>query len=294
VHGKSGVVDNVAVDEEDALAQIRRFLSYLPPNVWELPPVADCDDPAGREEDALMSVVPRERRRAYKVRKVIGLVVDRDSFFELAAGYGRTQVTGLARVKGHPVGVIANDCMVYGGGMSADGARKIRRFVELCDAFNLPVVSFVDEPGFQIGAEAERAGTIRAGMEAMFAVLQTRVPWLAFVLRRSFGVAQGIHFGPGCTVLAWPSMQSGALPVESGVHLAFGREIAEAADPEGRRRELEEEMFAAQSVYPRAEEFGVHDLIDPRASRPRLCEWIDEIEGQLRQGVGPRAYSMRP
>jgi acetyl-CoA carboxylase carboxyltransferase component len=294
VHGKSGVVDNIAADEEDALAQIRAFLSYLPANVWELPPVVDCEDSAGREEDALLSIIPRERRRAYKVRKVIGLIVDRSSFFELTPGYGRTQVTGLARVKGHPVGVIANDGMVYGGGMSADGARKLRRFVELCDAFNLPIVSFVDEPGFQIGPDAERAGTIRAGMETMFAVLQTRVPWIAFVLRKSFGVAQGIHFGPGCTVLAWPSMQSGALPVESGVHLAFGKEIAEAPDPEARRRELEEEMFAAQSVYPRAEEFGVHDLIDPRKSRPMLCEWIDEVEGQLRQGTGPRAYSMRP
>jgi acetyl-CoA carboxylase carboxyltransferase component len=294
VHGKSGVVDNIAADEEDALAQICAFLSYLPSNVWELPPVTACDDSAGREEDALLSVIPRERRRAYKVRKVIGLIVDRGSFFELTPGYGRTQVTGLARVKGRPVGVIANDGMVYGGGMSADGARKIRRFVELCDAFNLPVVSFVDEPGFQIGPDAERAGTIRAGMEAMFAVLQTQVPWIAFVMRKSFGVAQGIHFGPGCTVLAWPSMQSGALPVESGVQLAFGKEIAEAEDPEARRRELEEEMFAAQSVYPRAEDFGVHDLIDPRKSRPLLCDWIDEVEGQLRQGTGPRAYAMRP
>ncbi len=290
----SGCVDNLAAGEEDALAQIRRFLSYLPPNVWELPPVAPCDDPAGRQEDALLSIIPRERRRAYKVRKVIGLVVDHASFFEITGGYGRTQVTGLARVKGQPVGVIANDGMVYGGGMSADGATKIRRFAELCDAFHLPIVSLVDEPGFMIGPDAERAATIRHGMEAMFAVLQTRVPWLAFVLRRSFGVAQGIHFGPGCTVLAWPSMQSGALPVESGVHLAFGKEIAEAGDPEARRRELEEEMFAAQSVHPRAEEFGVHDLIDPRKSRPLLCEWIDEIREQLRQSVGPRAYSMRP
>jgi acetyl-CoA carboxylase carboxyltransferase component len=294
VHTRSGVVDNVAASEDDALAQIRSFLSYLPPSVHEPAPRTACDDPEDRSEEELLSIVPRERRKPYKVRRVIQLVVDRGSFFELAAGYGRTQLVGLARVAGQPVGVIANDPMIYAGGMSADGARKIRRFVETCDAFHLPVVSFVDEPGFLIGPEAEAAGTIRYGMEAMFAVLQTRVPWLSIVLRKSFGVAQGIHYGPGATVVAWPSMMSGALPVESGVQLAFKREIERAPDPEARRRELEDEMFAAQSVFPRAEEFGVHDLIDPRRTRPVLCRWVEEIQTELRHLLGPRAYTMRP
>jgi acetyl-CoA carboxylase carboxyltransferase component len=178
--------------------------------------------------------------------------------------------------------------------MSADGARKIRRFVETCDAFHLPILSFVDEPGFLIGPEAEAAGTIRYGMEALFAVLQTRVPWISVVVRKSFGVAQGIHFGPNATVVAWPSMMSGALPVESGVALAFRREIEAAPDPEARRRELEDEMFAAQSVFPRAEEFGVHELIDPRRTRPLLCRWVGEIQTELEALPGPRAYSMRP
>jgi acetyl-CoA carboxylase carboxyltransferase component len=181
-----------------------------------------------------------------------------------------------------------------GGAMTAEGARKVRRFVETCDAFHLPIVSFVDEPGFMIGPEAERAATIRFGMEALFAVQQTRVPWLAVVLRKSYGVAQGIHYGPGCTVLAWPSMRSGALPVESGVALAFGREIAAAADPAARRRELEAEMEAAQSVFPRAEEFGVHDVLDPRHTRAALCAWALEIQTELRGLTGPRSYSMRP
>jgi acetyl-CoA carboxylase carboxyltransferase component len=294
VHTKSGVVDNVAEDEEDALRQIRAFLSYLPPSVWELSPVAPCDDPRERMEEPLLGIIPRERRKPYKVRRVIQLVVDRGSFFELAAGYGRTQVTGLARVSGQPVGVIANDPMIYAGGMSADGARKIRRFVETCDAFHLPIVSLVDEPGFLIGPEAEAAGTIRYGMEAMFAVLQSRVPWIAVVLRKSFGVAQGIHYGPGATVVAWPSMMSGALPVESGVQLAFKKEIERAPDPEARRRELEDEMFTAQSVFPRAEEFGVHELIDPRRTRPVLCRWVDEIQPELPHLLGPRSYTLRP
>jgi methylmalonyl-CoA decarboxylase subunit alpha len=294
VHTKSGVVDNVAADEDDALQQIRAFLSYLPPSVHEPAPRTPTDDPEDRTEEELLAIVPRERRKPYKVRRVIQLVADRGSFFELAAGYGRTQCVGLARIAGQPVGVIANDAMIYAGGMSADGARKIRRFVETCDAFHLPVVSFVDEPGFLIGPEAEAAGTIRYGMEAMFAVLQTRVPWMSIVLRKSFGVAQGIHYGPGATVIAWPSMMSGALPVESGVQLAFKRDIERAADPEARRRELEDEMFAAQSVFPRAEEFGVHELIDPRRTRPVLCRWVEEIQPELRHLLGPRTYTMRP
>jgi methylmalonyl-CoA decarboxylase subunit alpha len=121
--------------------------------------------------------------------------------------------------------VLANDCVHDGGAMTAAGARKLRRFVETCDAFALPIVSFVDEPGFAIGPEAEAAATIRFGMEALFAALQTEVPWAAVVLRRAFGVALGIHLGPEPTVFAWPSAQSGSMPVEGGVELAFRREI---------------------------------------------------------------------
>jgi acetyl-CoA carboxylase carboxyltransferase component len=294
VHERSGVIDNVAANEADALAQARRFLSYLPSNVFELPPVAACDDPATRQDEALLSIVPRNRRRAYRMRRVIEKIVDLDSFFEKTALYGRDQITGLARLKGHPVGVIANDCHHAGGSMSAQGAQKIRRFVELCDAFHLPIVSFVDEPGFMIGPEAERAATIRYGMQAMFAVLQTRVPWMAVIVRKAFGVAAGIHLGPDATVVAWPSAESGAMPVEGGVALAYRREIAESPDPPARRRQLEDELAAAQSMFPRAEDFGVHDLIDPRRTRPVLCAWIDQIAAQLRVDDAPRRYTVRP
>ncbi len=294
VHGRSGVVDNLAEDEADVWRQIRAFLGYLPPSVWELPPRAACDDPPDRAEEELLSLVPRNRRRAYKMRRLVELVVDRGSFFELGALHGRSQITGLARVAGQPVGVLANDPVRDGGSMTAAGARKVRRFAELCDAFHLPVVSFVDEPGFMIGSEAERAGTIRFGMEAIFAVSQTRVPWLAILVRRSFGVAAGIHLGRECTALAWPSAESGSMPVEGGVALAYGREIAAAPDPEARRRELEEEVAAAQSILPRAEDFGVHDLIDPRTTRQRVAEWLEANRERLRASLGPARYTMRP
>jgi acetyl-CoA carboxylase carboxyltransferase component len=294
VHVRSGVVNNVADDEADVWRQIRRFLSYLPTNAWEAPPLAECDDPASRQEEELLSIVPRNRRRTYKTRRLIELVVDADSFFELTPHFGRSQITGLARLRGHPVGILANDCVQAGGSMTADGAQKVRRFVETCDTFHLPVVSLVDEPGFMIGPEAEKAGTIRHGMEAMFAVLQTEVPWFAVLVRKAFGVAAGIHLGANSTVVAWPSAEMGAMPVEGGVALAYRREIEAAPDPEARRRELEDEMAAAQSVFPRAGDFGVHDLVDPRRTRPLLCDWLDEIQPQLRLQPGPRRYTLRP
>jgi acetyl-CoA carboxylase carboxyltransferase component len=294
IHSQSGVVDNLADDEADAFRQVRSFLSYLPANVWEQAPRAESDDPIERRDEALLEIVPRNRRRAYKMRRVLESVFDRDSFFELTPYFGRSQITGLARVDGYPVGVMANDCFQSSGSMSADGARKIRRFVELCDNFHLPVVSFIDEPGFMIGPDAEKAATIRHGMEAMFAVQQTSVPWFALIVRKAFGVAAGVHLGQNSTVVAWPSAEAGSMPVESGVALAYRREIEAAPDPEARRRELEDEIAAAQSVFPRAEDFGVHDVIDPRETRPRLCAWLDEIQPQLALHTGPRSYSLRP
>jgi len=296
VHLRSGVVERVAEDEADVWRQIRSFLSYLPTNVFETPPRGECSDPASRAEEELLSIVPRSRRRAYKMRRLLELVLDAGSFFELGARYGRSQITALGRLDGHPVGILANDGHHDGGAMTADGARKVRRFVERCDAFHLPVVSFVDEPGFMIGAEAERVGTIRAGMEAMFAVLQTHVPWYAVVVRKCFGVAAGIHLGAGPTTVAWPSAESGALPVESGVALAYRREIEAAPDPAARRRELEEEISKAQSAFPRGEDFGVHDLIDPRETRPRLCDWVAEVQPGLATLAreAPRRYTLRP
>lgn len=296
IHGRNGMVDNVAEDEVDALRQAQQFLSYLPSHAGEIAPFFDLGDLRDRREESLLSLVPRERRRAFKMRKLIESVVDGRSFFEIGKLWGRSQITGLARLNGHPVGVLANDCHHDGGSMTRDGADKIRRFVELCDLFHLPIVSFVDEPGFAIGTKAEQEGTIRAGMRAMFAVLQSTVPWFACVVRRSYGVAQGIHLGANPTVVAWPSAMSGALPVESGVALAFRREIESAPDPDQRRAELEEEMAKAQSVLPRSEEFGVHELIDPRDTRPVVCDWLDEIQGQLARhaAAGAPRYTLRP
>ncbi len=294
VHLQSGVVDNVADDEAGVFTQIRRFLSYLPSNIWEAAPVLPCEDDRNREASELLSIVPRNRRRSYAMRRIIEAVVDRDSFFEMAALYGSSQITGLARLNGHPVGVMANDPDWYAGAMTADGAQKVRRFVDLCDTFHLPIVSFVDEPGFMIGPEAEQAATIRHGAAALFAIMQSTVPWASVIVRKVYGVDGAAHFGPGGMVFAWPSAESGALPIEGGVAVAYRREIEAAPDPEAKRREIEDRLAAQRSPYARAESFSVHDLIDPRQTRPVLCDWLEWIQPRLREHSGPRAYTIRP
>ncbi len=294
VHERSGVVDDVVEDEQAAFAAIRTFLTYLPQNVWELPPVVDSDDHRGRQEEPLAGAVPRNRRRVYDMRAILRWVVDRGSWFEIGRGYGRSQVTGFARLMGIPVGVLANDCRCLAGAMTADGARKVRRFIELCQVFHLPIVSFVDEPGFMIGPQAERDATMRFGSAAIIAAAMCTVPWASVVVRKSMGLASAVHYGPEAYVLAWPSAETGALPVEGGVAVAFRREIAAAPDPDARRRELEEQLAGRQSPFPRADAFSVHDLIDPRETRPRLCDWIELAHPLLEGQRGPTAFSFRP
>ena len=294
IHTKNGTVDNASEDEGEAFEQIRQFLSYLPSHVWELAPIASCDDPVERREEALLDIVPRDRRRAFDMRRLLSMVLDQGSFFEMGRGYGRSQITGLARMNGQPVGIWANDGRHLAGAMTADGAQKARRFIELCEVFHLPILSFVDEPGFMIGSQSEKAATIRHGANTVLTAAMSNVPWASIMIRRSFGVAQIAHYGPEGYVLAWPSAETGPLPVEGGVAVAYHRQIAQADDPEAKRRELEEQLAAKQSPFPRAEAFSVHELIDPRETRPMLCRWIDRVQPLLPQLLGQAQFFIRP
>lgn len=194
VHARgSGVIDNEAEDEADALRQVRTFLSYLPSNVYQLPPVCPTDDPLDRREQALLSFIPRDRNRPYNPRRMVELIVDRDSGFEMGRYYGRSLITMFARLNGHAVGVLANDPIVHGGAMDAAAAQKLEKFVDLCDTFHLPVVNFADQPGFMIGLAAEAAGTLKQGVRAAIAMEAASVPWATVVVRRLYGVAGGAH-----------------------------------------------------------------------------------------------------
>ena len=294
VHLRSGIVDNLATDEHDALAQIRRFLSYLPSSIWQRTPRYQTDDPVDRQEQALLSIVPRDSNTGFDMRHILQMIFDHGSVFEIGALYGPSQICALATLNGQPVGVLANDCLHYAGAMTAEAAQKYRRFVEMCDTFHLPIVNLIDQPGFMIGPESEAAGTIRYGMAAVAAAAQSTVPWAVIQVHKGFGVAAAAHYAPGAYILAWPSVESGPLPVEGGVAVAFHREIAAAADPEAKRRELEDRLREARSPFPRAESFAVHELIDPRETRPVLCEWIEWIQPQLETLTGPTQFPARP
>ena len=294
VHASSGVIDNLAEDEHDAFAQIKKFLSFLPSSVHERTPRYECHDSVERMDQDLLTAVPRDSNAGFDMRAIVEMIVDQESFFEMGKDFGPSQICGLAQLNGQPVGILANDCMVYAGAMTAEAAQKYRRFVEMCDTFHVPIVNFVDQPGFMIGPESEAQGTIRYGMAAVCAASQSTIPWAVIQVHKGFGVATAAHYAPGNYVLAWPSVESGALPLEGGVAVAFHREIASAENPEAKRRELEERIREARSPFPRAESFAVHELIDPRETRPMLCEWIDWIQPQLDNLVGPVRFGMRP
>lgn len=294
VHLRSGVVHNLAVDEYDAFRQIRQFLSYMPQSVWERPPQQFCDDPVDRKDESLLSVVPRDRTQTFDMRDVIASIVDRGSFFEVSKEFGLGQITGYARINGQAVGVTGNDCQFFAGAMTADGAQKVRRFIEICDTFHLPIVNLIDEPGFMIGPDSEANGTIMHGMSTVLAAVQSVVPWASIMVRKCYGVAGAAHYSDQGYVLAWPSVDAGALPIEGGVAVAFRRQIAEADDPEAFRKKIEDEFAKARNPYLSAESFAIHDLIDPRETRPYLCDWIDLIQTQLDDLVGPVGFTYRP
>jgi acetyl-CoA carboxylase carboxyltransferase component len=298
---KAGAVDNEAADEEDALSQLRRYLSYLPSNAWEAPPVVAATDPPGRREEELLGIVPRERRQTYRMRRVMELVFDRGSVFEVGRRHGGSVITALARLDGRPVGVLASDPTHYGGGLTAEAADKLARFTDTCDAFRLPVVNLVDQPGFVIGTAAERANTMRRGARALMAVHQARTPWCSILVRKVFGVAGAGH-GDGSRLnlrFAWPSGDWGSLPIDGGIEAAYRREL-EAADGTGGREslraEIEARLNAVRSPFRTAERFSVEEIIDPRDTRPILCDWAQRAHELVALDChhGPVARGTRP
>jgi acetyl-CoA carboxylase carboxyltransferase component len=291
---KSGVVDNLAVDEADAIEQTKRFLSYMPSSVYELPPRATpCDAPAGTDE--LLSIIPRDPRRGFSPRRVIELVVDEGSFFEIAPLHGQARVTGLARIDGFPVGVMANNPMYLGGATDVAAGGKALRLVQLCDTFHLPLLDFADEPGLAVGPDSELAGIERVGARLVCATVDSRMPWLTFAIRRLYGVGGQTHHRASGMFrrYAWPSANWGSMHIAGGAAAAYRREIEAAPDPDARRREIEERLRHVASPFLTAEATG-QDLIDPRDSRDVAIEFVHDAQRVLAEQVGPPAVPYRP
>ena len=233
IQTRAGGVDDAVDTEEEAFARARHFLSYLPSHVDEAPPRGPVDDDPERRDESLMDAIPRDARRAYKMRPIIETLVDKGCFFEMGRMFGRSLITGLARVNGHSVALMASDPMHMAGAWTAESCQKLIRFVDMAETFHLPVVYLADCPGFNIGLEAEKAATIRHGVRAMAAINQSTTPWCAIIVRSAFGVAGGahVHVGRYCTRYAWPSARWGSLPLEGGIEAAYRADIAEADDP---------------------------------------------------------------
>jgi acetyl-CoA carboxylase carboxyltransferase component len=291
---RAGAVDHAVDTEAEAFACARRFLSYLPSSIDELPPRGPRGDDPGRREARLFGAIPHDVRKPYKMRAIVEAVVDTGSFFEFGALYGRAMATGFARLDGWPVALMASDPFFYGGAWTADTCEKVERFVDLAQTFHLPVVYLVDCPGFLIGKDAEQTGTIKQGVRAMSAIWQTTVPWCAVIVRNVFGVAGAAHRNGSryCTRYAWPSGRWGSLPLEGGIEAAYRADLDAALDPQAKLAEIEERLTKLRSPFRSAETFWIEEIIDPRDTRPLLCEFAN-LTAPLRK-PGPSAHPMRP
>jgi acetyl/propionyl-CoA carboxylase alpha subunit/acetyl-CoA carboxylase carboxyltransferase component len=302
IHCRNGSVDNLAETEAEAVAQARRFLSYLPSSVYEIPPTLapDPDDPIDRREEELFAIVPRKRTTTFDIRRAIALMADHGSFFEIGPLWGSDQVAGFVRFGGYPLGVIASDSRhANGGALTADGCDKLRRHLDLCDLFHLPVLNFVDSPGFAVGLEHEIAGTIRKGGEWMIAFAQVGVPIFTVILRRSFGVAGNNFATPRAGVssrVVWPAADVGGIPPEGGIEAAYRRQLAEAADPAALRAEISARIESARGPVGPLTRFQMEEMIDPRDTRPLVCEWAKNAYRIISQPdfLRPRALQFRP
>jgi acetyl-CoA carboxylase carboxyltransferase component len=294
VHRGNGTIERFADTEDDAFGVIRGFLSYLPGSVHEIPPHRPCDDPAGRRDQALAAAVPRNSRTPYRIRPIMEAIFDRGSVFTYAE-YGGATVTALARLDGHPVGVLATD-PYKGTTMSVEGAQAITRLVDLCETFHLPIVSLTDQGGITIGRVAEERGTIRHGARAIAAMYQARIPQAELIVRRVYGVAGAgiVNRHRAGRSWAWPSGDWGSLPVQGGVEAAFRAQLEQAEDPEAEIERIRHTLAAIGSPFRTAERFGVQDMIDPRDSRPLLCAWVREAYRVLPGLTGRPSFGTRP
>lgn len=277
IHTRNGVVDEEVGSEAEAFARARRFLSYLPSHVGQHAPRAASGDTADRRDPALVDLVPREAKQVYSMRKLMGMVFDEGSVFEMGRMWGRALITAFARLEGRVVAVMASDPSFLGGSWEARSSEKAERFIKLADQFRLPVVHLVDNPGFMIGREAEMAGTIRYGVQAMNAIYKASVPLCCVVIRRAYGIAGSAMSNAEAFQyrFAWPSGDWGSLPIEGGIEVAYKSEIEAAEDPLAHLEAIRERLNRVRSPFRTAEKFGIEDIIDPRETRPLLCEFAD-------------------
>ena len=279
---RSGVAHFVLETEQDCLAQVRRLLGYLPSNNMEEPPLAKTLDDPQRSDEGLSHVVPDEPNKAYDIRDVILHVVDDDEFMEVQQGYAPNVVIGFARFNGKPVGIVGNQPAYLAGVLDINASTKAARFVRFCDCFNLPLITFVDVPGFMPGTDQEYGGIIRHGAKLLYAYTEATVPKISVMTRKAYGGAYIVMSSKhlrGDINLAWPSAEIAVMGPEGAVNIVFREELAKSENPSETRTQLTEEFrdkFA--NPYVAASQGFLDDVIDPRETRPRLIDALDMLQ----------------
>jgi len=279
---KSGVAHFVAEDDEDALGLVRRLLAYLPQNNVDDPPRREPTDDPARMDDALNPLVPEEPTKPYDMHEVIHRIVDHGEFLEVHREFAPNLLVGFARLNGRPVGIVAQQPAVLAGVLDIDSADKGARFVRFCDAFNIPLVTFVDVPGFMPGTAQESGGIIRHGAKLLYAYCEATVPKLTVITRKAYGGAYDVMSSQhirGDLNLAWPTAEIAVMGPEGAIDIIFRKELVEAEDAEARRRELVE-AYRAQFANPyiAAGRGYIDDVIEPRETRPRLIAALELLQ----------------
>jgi acetyl-CoA carboxylase carboxyltransferase component len=298
VHSEvSGVSHLAAETEADALFLVRELLSYLPQNNMEDPPfVVTGDDPI-RMDDELDKIVPDDPSKPYDIKDVIHLVVDNKEFFEIHPTYAENIVTGFARLGGHSIGIIANQPAVLAGVLDINSSEKAARFVRFCDSFNVPILTFVDVPGFLPGTGQEHGGIIRSGAKLLYAYCEATVPKLTVVTRKAYGGAYDVMSSKhirGDLNLAWPTAEIAVMGPDGAVNIIFRKELSNAADPVKRKAELVQEYrekFA--NPYVAASRGYIDDIIEPRETRPRLINALEMLSNK-RDSNPPKKHGCIP
>ena len=281
----TGQVDYIARSESEALSAVRRYLSYFPANSQQRPPGgeargAPCESDAGRL--ALTTLVPENNRPAYDAVKLVSQIVDTDSLFELRPEYGRNLITGLARMAGAPVGILANNPMHKAGVLDEKAAIKARKFIDLCDAFHIPLVFFCDTPGFLVGPEIEKHRMVSLCGRLMNSLIAASVPKVTVVIRKAVGMAYLAMCGRMChpnAIVAWPTAFFDVMGPEAGVMLVHGKEIAAAADPTARKREILHALEEQASAYTAAGMGLIDDVIAPHETRGLILATLERARG---------------
>ncbi len=293
---KSGVGDLEVADDPECIARIKEYLSFFPSHCEEPPPLAESADPIDRRDEELLDVIPESNRKPYDVYEVIRRIVDDGVYFDLKPQWARTIVTCLARFGGRPAGIVASQPKQLGGILDNDSADKAARFVNLCNAFGIPLVFLQDVPGFMVGTKVEQAGIIRHGAKMLHAVANATVPKVTVVLRKAYGAGYYVMCGKAYEpdlIVAWPSAEISVMGAEGAVEIVFRKQVEEAEDPAAKKAELIAAYRELIDVYVAARNDMIDDVIDPRETRPTICRALEMAEGKRverpwkRHGVVP-------